>query len=209
MKKLINTPLFELFHLAVTSKGCQDEKFEKAYNQYIDLLVSLSKSKQSVPEQLREVLYARIELRSLKEKITLSGNDSKTVFIYWNKTLALLDAEVQILKEFSVIGMKNCPVSLSAQCKEKNTSVNLLWKGSDHDLIELIAALMAAEKISTETGNKPNIVDIVRAFEDMFNIQVKAIYTKRGKVFDRCKETTPFLDSLKESYNHMLEERLK
>lgn len=209
MKKLINTPLFELFHLAGTGKGCQDEKFEKAYNQYIDLLVSLSKSKQSVPEQLREVLYTRIELKSLKEKITLSGNDSKTVFIYLNKTLALLDAEVQILKEFSVIGMKNCPVSSFAHCKEKNTSVNLLWKGSDHDLIELIAALMAAEKISTETGNKPNIVDIVRAFEDMFNIQVKAIYTKRGKVFDRCKETTPFLDSLKESYNHMLEERLK
>ena len=207
MKKLINTPLFELFHLAGTGKGCQDEKFEKAYNQYTELLVRLSKSKQSVSEQLREVLYARIELKALKEKLTLSGNDSKTVIIYLNKTLALLNVEVQILKDFSVMGMKNCTVSLSARCKEKNTAVNLLWKGSDHDLIELIAALMAAEKISTKTGNKPSIVDIVRAFEDMFNIQVKAIYTKRGKVFDRCKETTPFLDSLKESYNHMLEER--
>lgn len=40
------------------------------------------------------------------------------------------------------------------------------------------------------------------------HLKINALYTKRGKVFDRCTDTTPFIDSLRKSYNRMLDARL-
>ena len=44
--------------------------------------------------------------------------------------------------------------------------------------------------------------------EEIFHLKINALYTKRGKVFDRCTDTTPFIDSLRKSYNQMLDKRL-
>jgi CRISPR/Cas system Type II protein with McrA/HNH and RuvC-like nuclease domain len=52
------------------------------------------------------------------------------------------------------------------------------------------------------------IVDVIRVFEEVFHLKINALYTKRGKVFDRCTDTTPFIDSLRRSYNRMLDARL-
>lgn len=49
---------------------------------------------------------------------------------------------------------------------------------------------------------------IIRVFEEVFRLKINALYTKRGKVFDRCTDTTPFIDSLRKSYNRMLDARL-
>lgn len=75
-------------------------------------------------------------------------------------------------------------------------------------LIELVAALMAAGSVDCAEGKKLTIVDVIRVFEDAFNIKINALYTKRGKVFDRCTDSTPFIDSLRKSYIRMLDERL-
>lgn len=89
--------------------------------------------------------------------------------------------------------------------KRKST---LRWNGTDNDLIELVAALMAAGAVDCAEGKKLTIVDVIRVFEDAFNLKINALYTKRGKVFDRCTDTTPFIDSLRKSYNQMLDKRL-
>lgn len=47
-----------------------------------------------------------------------------------------------------------------------------------------------------------------QGFEEVFHLKINALYTKRGKVFDRCTDTTPFIDSLRRSYNRMLDARL-
>lgn len=75
-------------------------------------------------------------------------------------------------------------------------------------MIELVAALMAAGAIGSTGGKKVTVVDVIKVFEEAFHLKVNALYTKRGKVFDRCTDTTPFIDSLRNSYNRMLEERL-
>ena len=67
---------------------------------------------------------------------------------------------------------------------------------------------MAAGSVSSSDGRKLTVIDLVRVFEEMFNLKINALYTKRGKVFDRCTDTTPFIDSLRVSYNRMLEKRL-
>ena len=82
-------------------------------------------------------------------------------------------------------------------CKRKSA---LRWNGTDSDLIELVAALMAAGSVDCAEGKKLTIVDVIRVFEDAFNIKINALYTKRGKVFDRCTDSTPFIDSLRKSY---------
>ena len=91
---------------------------------------------------------------------------------------------------------------------ENKSVVMLTWNGTDSDLIELVAALMAAGAISSKNGDKLTVISVIRAFEDMFHLKINALYTKRGKVFDRCTDTTPFIDSLRVSYNRMLEKRL-
>ena len=89
--------------------------------------------------------------------------------------------------------------------KRKST---LRWNGTDNDLIELVAALMAAGVVDCAEGKKLTVVDVIRVFEDAFNLKINALYTKRGKVFDRCTVSTPFIDSIRKSYIKMLDERL-
>jgi len=90
-----------------------------------------------------------------------------------------------------------------------NDFVNCLATlSSAGDLIELVAALMAAGAIGTAEGRDLKIVDVIRVFEEVFHLKINALYTKRGKVFDRCTDTTPFIDSLRKSYNRMLDARL-
>ena len=67
---------------------------------------------------------------------------------------------------------------------------------------------MAAGAIGTAEGRNLKIVDVIRVFEEVFHLKINALYTKRGKVFDRCTDTTPFIDSLRKSYNRMLDARL-
>ena len=67
---------------------------------------------------------------------------------------------------------------------------------------------MAAGAVDSAEGRKLTVIDVIRVFEDVFHLKINALYTKRGKVFDRCTDTTPFIDSLRKSYNRMLDERL-
>ena len=98
--------------------------------------------------------------------------------------------------------------SVGVRGRGRKTSVTLTWNGTDSDLIELVAALMAAGAIGTTEARDLKIVDVIRVFEEVFHLKINALYTKRGKVFDRCTDTTPFIDSLRKSYNRMLDARL-
>ena len=131
--------------------------------------------------------------------------------VFINKTLALLDAEIQIIKDSVVVENRMIPTSYTESKQEahnKKRTATLTWNGKHSELIELVAALMAAGIIGSMEGIKVTIVEVIRVFEQAFNIKINALYTKRGKVFDRCSESTPFLDSLRDSYNRMLETRL-
>ena len=129
--------------------------------------------------------------------------------MFIGKTLALLDAEAEMLKEMLRHGGTSTGFKAEAvHGNGKRTSVTLTWNGTDSDLIELVAALMAAGAVGTTEGRELKIVDVIRVFEEVFHLKINALYTKRGKVFDRCTDTTPFIDSLRRSYNRMLDARL-
>ena len=209
MKTLVETSLFDLFASYINGAGPAAGELPAAYDDFVDRLAALSPEGDLVG-QLRRLNYTKIELTFMRQACDGMAAGCRHILydVFIGKTLALLDAEIEMLKEClrhytddAGMGMEIRPQG----CKRKSA---LRWNGTDSDLIELVAALMAAGSVDCAEGKKLTIVDVIRVFEDAFNIKINALYTKRGKVFDRCTDSTPFIDSLRKSYIRMLDERL-
>lgn len=181
-----------------------------AYDHFVTSLAELSQDGE-LTGQLRRLNYTKIELAFIQQTCNGMTETHRHVLydVFLSKTLALLDAEVEMIKEMLRYG--GAPAGFKAETVSgsgKRPAVTLTWNGTDSDLIELVAALMAAGAIGTAEGRVLKVVDVIRIFEEVFHLKINALYTKRGKVFDRCTDTTPFIDSLRKSYNRMLDERL-
>lgn len=210
MKTLTETPLFNLFASYMSGAGPAVEELPAAYHEFAANLAGLARNGE-LTEQLRRLNYTRIELAFMRQVCNGMNEKHRHVLyeVFVSKTLALLDAEAEMIKEQIRHGGVSAGFNTETVCGSgKKHAVTLIWNGTDSDLIELVAALMAAGAVRTEDGRKVRIVDVIHLFEEMFRLKINALYTKRGKVFDRCTETTPFLDSLRNSYNRMLDRRL-
>lgn len=210
MKTLIETPLFNFFASYLNGSEPVAGELPAAYDHFVTSLAELSQDGE-LTGQLRRLNYTKIELAFMQQTCNGMTETHRHVLydVFLSKTLALLDAEAEMIKEMLRYG------GLSAGFKAETVSgsgkrpaVTLTWNGTDSDLIELVAALMAAGAIGTAEGRELKVVDVIRIFEEVFHLKINALYTKRGKVFDRCTDTTPFIDSLRKSYNRMLDERL-
>lgn len=209
MKTLTNALLFNLFTSYLEDMVQVAEELPAAYDNFVTLLGELPQNENQILK-LRRLNYTKIELASIQiasEQMLEKRHVLYDVFI--GKALSLLNAEIEMVKELFRYG--NIIPELKSEIikdAENKPVVMLTWNGTDSDLIELVAALMAAGAISSRNGDKLTVISVIRAFEDMFHLKINALYTKRGKVFDRCTDTTPFIDSLRVSYNRMLEKRL-
>ena len=207
MKTLTSALLFNLFSSYLEGTVQVAEELPAAYDNFVTLLGELPQNENQI---LRRLNYTKIELASIQiasEQMLEKRHVLYDVFI--GKALSLLNAEIEMVKELFRYG--NIISELKSEIikdAENKSVVMLTWNGTDSDLIELVAALMAAGAISSRNGDKLTVISVIRAFEDMFHLKINALYTKRGKVFDRCTDTTPFIDSLRVSYNRMLEKRL-
>ena len=208
MKTLTSALLFNLFISYLEGMVQVVEELPAAYDNFVTLLGELPQNENQILK-LRRLNYTKIELASIQiaSEQMLEKHVLYDVFI--GKALSLLNAEIEMVKELFRYG--NIIPELKSEIikdTENKSVVMLTWNGTDSDLIELVAALMAAGAISSRNGDKLTVISVIRAFEDMFHLKINALYTKRGKVFDRCTDTTPFIDSLRVSYNRMLEKRL-
>ena len=210
MKTLIETPLFCLFASYINGSKLAADKLPTAYDNFMTCLTRLSQDEDLI-KQLRRLNYTKIELSFMQQICNKMREEHKHVLydVFISKTLALLNAEMKIIKEiFRHSGITTGFKAETTYRNGKKPAIKLTWNGTDSDLIELVAALMAAGVIGTTEGRELKVVDVIRIFEDVFHLKINALYTKRGKVFDRCTDTTPFIDSLRKSYNRMLDERL-
>lgn len=209
MKTLTSALLFNLFSSYLEGMVQVAEELPAAYDNFVTLLGELPQNENQILK-LRRLNYTKIELASIQiasEQMLEKRYVLYDVFI--GKALSLLNTEIEMVKELFRYG--NIIPELKSEIikdTENKSVVMLTWNGTDSDLIELVAALMAAGAISSRNGDKLTVISVIRAFEDMFHLKINALYTKRGKVFDRCTDTTPFIDSLRVSYNRMLEKRL-
>lgn len=209
MKTLTNALLFNLFTSYLEDMVQVAEELPAAYDNFVTLLGELPQNENQILK-LRRLNYTKIELVSMQiASEQMLGKRHVLYDVFIGKALSLLDAEIEMVKELFRYG--NIIPELKSEIikdAENKSVVMLTWNGTDSDLIELVAALMAAGTISSRNGDKLTVISVIRAFEDMFHLKINALYTKRGKVFDRCTDTTPFIDSLRVSYNRMLEKRL-
>lgn len=209
MKTLTNALLFNLFASYLEDMVQVAEELPAAYDNFVTLLGELPQNEGQILK-LRRLNYTKIELTSM-QIVSEQMLDKRHVLydVFIGKALSLLDTEIEMVKELFKYGniIPELKPEIMKGTKDKSV-VMLTWNGTDSDLIELVAALMAADAISSRNGDKLTVISVIRAFEDMFHLKINAQYTKRGKVFDRCTDTTPFIDSLRVSYNRMLEKRL-
>ena len=209
MKTLTSALLFNLFASYLEGMVQVAEELPAAYDNFVTLLGELPQNENQILK-LRRLNYTKIELASMQvASEQMLGKRHVLYDVFIGKALSLLDAEIEMVKELFRYG--NIIPELKSEIikdAENKSVVMLTWNGTDSDLIELVAALMAAGAISSRNGDKLTVISVIRAFEDMFHLKINALYTKRGKVFDRCTDTTPFIDSLRVSYNRMLEKRL-
>lgn len=209
MKTLTSALLFNLFASYLEGMVQVAEELPAAYDNFVTLLGELPQNESQILK-LRRLNYTKIELASMQvASEQMLGKRHVLYDVFIGKALSLLDAEIEMVKELFRYG--NIIPELKSEIikdAENKSVVMLTWNGIDSDLIELVAALMAAGAISSRNGDKLTVISVIRAFEDMFHLKINALYTKRGKVFDRCTDTTPFIDSLRVSYNRMLEKRL-
>ena len=209
MKTLTNALLFNLFTSYLEDMVQVAEELPAAYDNFVTLLGELPQNESQILK-LRRLNYTKIELTSM-QIVSEQMLDKRHVLydVFIGKALSLLDTEIEMVKELFKYGniISELKPEIMKGTKDKSV-VMLTWNGTDSDLIELVAALMAADAISSRNGDKLTVISVIRAFEDIFHLKINALYTKRGKVFDRCTDTTPFIDSLRVSYNRMLEKRL-
>jgi hypothetical protein len=209
MKTLTSALLFNLFASYLKGMVQVAEELPAAYDNFVTLLGELPQNENQILK-LRRLNYTKIELASMQiASEQMLGKRHVLYDVFIGKALSLLNAEIEMVKELFRYG--NIIPELKSEIikdAENKSVVMLTWNGTDSDLIELVAALMAAGAISSRNGDKLTVISVIRAFEDMFHLKINALYTKRGKVFDRCTDTTPFIDSLRVSYNRMLEKRL-
>ena len=209
MKTLIETTLVTMFTTYLNREDLTPGELPAAYDEFVSLLSEISDDNRI--SHLRRLNYTKIELSFLKQ-MSDGMTDGRHVLydVFINKSLVLLEAEIRLIKDFfmdknvlSTFQVENLP-----EYRKGKKLISLTWNGTDNDLIELVAALMAAGSIGSAEGRKVSVVDVIHVFEEAFHLKINALYTKRGKVFDRCTDTTPFIDSLRNSYNRMLKERL-
>lgn len=209
MKTLTNALLFNLFTSYLEDMVQVAEELPAAYDNFVTLLGELPQNESQILK-LRRLNYTKIELTSM-QIVSEQMLDKRHVLydVFIGKALSLLDTEIEMVKELFKYGniIPELKPEIMKGTKDKSV-VMLTWNGTDSDLIELVAALMTADAISSRNGDKLTVISVIRAFEDIFHLKINALYTKRGKVFDRCTDTTPFIDSLRVSYNRMLEKRL-
>ena len=209
MKTLTSALLFNLFISYLEGMVQVVEELPAAYDNFVTLLGELPQNESQILK-LRRLNYTKIELTSM-QIVSEQMLDKRHVLydVFIGKALSLLDTEIEMVKELFKYGniIPELKPEIMKGTKDKSV-VMLTWNGTDSDLIELVAALMAADAISSRNGDKLTVISVIRAFEDIFHLKINALYPKRGKVFDRCTDTTPFIDSLRVSYNRMLEKRL-
>lgn len=208
MRTLTNTLLFNMFTSYMTGSELMSEDLPAAYDDFANQLAELSQDEDRM-KLLRRLNYTKIELFFMQQTCNVMEGGRHILYdVFISKTLSLLETEIEITKDYFRYHAGDTSMKMEIHRQGNKRKSTLRWNGTDNDLIELVAALMAAGVVDCAEGKKLTVVDVIRVFEDAFNLKINALYTKRGKVFDRCTVSTPFIDSIRKSYIKMLDERL-
>ncbi len=102
-----------------------------------------------------------------------------------------IDNELQLVED-----RKEHPELFNVEVKSER---QLQWTGDTIECCELLNALVASEVISGQNGQKLAFSDIVKSFEEFFNIKLGSSREVKRKIIGRKKLSTIFLDRLRQN----------
>lgn len=194
MKTLTEHRLINYFLLSTTQdESISSEEMALAYNEYKQHIFELSQQQISFLQKMRYLVYAKVELVSLKKQLTGATIPTMSISrIYLEKCLLLIDAEIKLVN-FSVTHPEINEASVSFLSP-------LHWKGTLVNLMELISSLDYSELVTDENGKRLPFAGIVSAFEKLFNVAIPKPYDLRADLARRKKKVSVLLPKLKEAY---------
>ncbi len=118
MKTLVETSLFNLFASYTNGAGPALGELPAAYDDFVNCLATLSPAG-DLTGQLRCLNYTKIELAFMRQACNGMAEDCRNILydVFIDKTLALLDAEAEILKEM----LRHGTVSAGFHSEEEQT----------------------------------------------------------------------------------------
>ena len=152
MKTLTNTPLFDMFTFYVSGSELVPEGLPAAYDDFANLLAGLPQDGNRM-KQLRRLNYTRIELSFMQQTCNAMKEGRHILYdVFINKTLSLLEAEIEMTKDYFRHHAGDAGMKMEIHRQDNKRKSTLRWNGTDNDLIELVAALMAAGVVDCEIG---------------------------------------------------------
>jgi hypothetical protein len=71
-----------------------------------------------------------------------------------------------------------------------------IWRGTISDLIELSIALHKTELLCKPSGEPMTYAQITTAIQEIFGVKIPNIYSRKTRILERKKSSSPFLDKL-------------
>lgn len=111
----------------------------------------------------------------------------------------MIDNWRQVLSRYGEIKFHTSGLYKETSGQHKPSNLQLFWKGTDSDLLELVASLYACGVIESNR-QKLERKELIGVFENLFNIQIKNSEVKLHKVRERKKDPAAFLERLKQAF---------
>ena len=197
METLMTDRILDCFAKAVREKkGLTEAELSSAYTEFMDSLQSITDGELPVIVKLRQLRRLELELETYRHK-AYSVPEGLTD-IYLTKAAALVRMETDLLHFVTEHPEIHATPSPADEKTKKHPTLH--WKGSQVNLMELIASLDYSGLVTDGKGNRQSFAALVMAFEDLFNVTLPKPYDLRADLARRKKNLSVLLPKLRDTY---------
>ena len=172
------------------------DELHSAYNEFVEDLFDYLNKESDKKQTIRKLNTTYVEFATIKTMEGISPTDnSKLKIIFLEKIITFVDREMELVLHqmeypkffFSFDSAYESPFYLNPKV------IKIV------DIMEIIVGFFnIKDGIYRHDHQKVNLKDFVRAFEKMFNVEIKDIYGKEEDVIKRRpNKVTEFLDRMK------------
>ena len=197
METSMTDRLLDCFAKAVREKkGFTEAELSSAYTEFMNRLQSITDGGQPVIVKLRQLRRLELELETYRHGAypTLEGLTD----IYLTKAAALVRMEADLLHFMADHPEIHAAPSPADEKTKRHPALH--WKGSQVNLMELIASLDYSGLVTDGQGNRQSFAALVAAFETLFNVTRPKPYDLRADLARRKKNLSVLLPKLRETY---------
>ena len=199
METLTGHPIFNLLDKHISSASMPNENdLKMEIIRFHEELIAFERES-DICQFYRLIRGIEIKIACIKSKC---NSDLK---------IRLFEAILSIVKterELLCLRLKHPESFIKLSTKHKLFS-NLKWIGNKCDIMELILAFVGSGLVTTMDGAPLTQIMVVKYFEQLFNIDLKRPVDLKNQIYRRKKESTPFMERLKQNIEQQIENYYK